>query len=145
MIKKATLEELSEAVRLANLLWQDSEYDELKSELEAEILSDESIIALYYEVDKAVGFAYSALRHDYVEGTNTSPVGYLEGIFTLEDYRGTGIAAELLSYCEKWAKEKGCAEFCSDCELDNSASYAFHMKSGFEEANRIICFYKKLR
>ena len=54
------------------------------------------------------------------------------------------IAAQLLSECEKWAKEKGCTEFASDCELDNADSYRFHMSLGFEEANRIICFRKDL-
>ena len=42
------------------------------------------------------------------------------------------------------AREKGCAEFASDCPAENEASRAFHVKSGFSEANRIICFTKKL-
>ena len=71
-------------------------------------------------------------------------VGYLEGIFVAEGYRSKGYASELLTECEKWAKEKGCSEFGSDCELDNSGSLRFHMAMGFEETNRIICFKKKL-
>ena len=35
----------------------------------------------------AVGFAQCGLRRDYVEGTDSSPVGYLEGIFIKEEYR----------------------------------------------------------
>jgi len=49
-----------------------------------------------------------------------------------------------LSACENWAKTKGCTEFASDCELDNVQSLQFHLNVGFEEANRIICFTKKL-
>ena len=45
---------------------------------------------------------------------------------------------------KKWAKEKGCNEFASDCELINEDSLKFHMALGFEEANRIICFRKEL-
>jgi len=67
---------------------------------------------------------------------------YLEGIFVSEGYRKQGFAAELLSECEKWAKEKGCMEFASDCELGNEDSVKFHMSLGFEEVNRIICFKK---
>ena len=52
-----------------------------------------------------------ALRRDYVEGTHTSPVGYLEGVFVQEEYRGRGVATALLRACEAWAGEKGCAEF----------------------------------
>ena len=66
-----------------------------------------------------VGFAECQLRYDYVEGTDSSPVGYLEGIFVKEEFRHRGFAKEILAECEKWTKEKGCTEFASDCELDN--------------------------
>ena len=46
--------------------------------------------------------------------------------------------------CEDWAKENGCQEFASDCELENVDSLAMHLKLGFSEENRIICFTKKL-
>ena len=46
--------------------------------------------------------------------------------------------------CEKWAKEKGCSEFASDCDLDNDVSLAFHINMGFTEVNRIICFTKQI-
>ena len=84
------------------------------------------------------------LLNDYVEGTDFSPVGYLEGIYVAEAYRKHGIAGKLLDACETWAKSKGCTEFASDCELDNVQSLRFHLHTGFEEANRIICFTKKL-
>lgn len=93
---------------------------------------------------EAVGFAQCQLRHDYVEGTEGSPVGYLEGIYVDEDWRGKGIARQLLAACENWARAQGCAEFASDCELTNAGSLAFHLNVGFQEANRIICFVKKL-
>lgn len=41
-----------------------------------------------------------------------------------------------MSECEKWAKEKGCKEFASDCEIDNMRSFDFHMTMGFTEANQ---------
>ncbi len=55
-----------------------------------------------------------------------------------------GYAKELLTACEAWARAKGCKEFASDCELENIKSFQFHKAMGFEEANRIICFVKKL-
>lgn len=91
-----------------------------------------------------VGFAQCGLRCDYVEGTETSPVGYLEGIFVKAEHRHKGYAAELLTACEAWARSMGCTEFASDCELDNTDSLQFHLATGFQEANRIICFTKKL-
>lgn len=50
----------------------------------------------------------------------------------------------LVIACETWAKERGCRKFASDCELSNTQSPAFHLRAGFQEANRIICFTKKL-
>ena len=99
---------------------------------------------LAFEKETAVGFAQCGLRRDYVEGTDSSPVGYLEGIYVAEDCRNKGVAKALLSACEDWAREQGCTEFASDCELDNTASLRFHLNVGFQESNRIICFTKKL-
>ena len=99
---------------------------------------------LAFEQERAVGFAQCQLRHDYVEGTDSSPVGYLEGIYVADGYRKQGIAKAHLKACENWAKTKGCSEFASDCELSNLQSLHFHLSMGFEEANRIVCFTKKL-
>lgn len=97
-----------------------------------------------YENEFPIGFAQCQLRYDYVEGTSTSPVGYLEGIFVKESYRSKGYAKELLTECEVWAKGNGCQEFASDCEIDNINSLHFHKSMNFTEANRIICFTKLL-
>ncbi len=55
-----------------------------------------------------------------------------------------GFAQALLRACEAWARERGCAEFASDCELENEVSAAFHARMGFAEVNRIRCFLKPL-
>jgi aminoglycoside 6'-N-acetyltransferase I len=108
------------------------------------IAKPDAAFFLAYAENVAIGFAQCQLRYDYVEGTDSSPVGYLEGIYVVEDYRKQGVAKELLNACESWAKAKGCTEFASDCELDNVQSLRFHLNVGFEEVNRIICFTKKL-
>ncbi len=144
MIQKATKKDIRTLAELAILLWEDSFIDELINDF-SEILSKEDAqIFLKYENDIPVGFAQCQLRHDYVEGTKTTPVGYLEGIFVMESYRGRGYAKALLNACEMWAKEKGCLEFASDCEMNNIDSFRFHQAMHFIEANRIICFTKKL-
>lgn len=91
-----------------------------------------------------IGVALCSLRHDYVEGCETSPVGYLEGVSVKETCRNQGVARRLVEECKKWAGEKGCREFASDCELNNTASLSFHLQLGFREQNRIICFKKDL-
>ena len=58
--------------------------------------------------------------------------------------RRKGIARKLLHACENWAKEHGCTEFASDCELSNIESQEFHQAVGFEEANRIVAYVRKI-
>ena len=141
MIKKATLQDIPAIGALMAALWPHHSAAEMEKDA-AEILNDPE--AAIFLAEQNAGFAHCGLRHDYVEGTGTSPVGYLEGIYVAENFRGQGYARDLLAACEGWAKEKGCREFASDCELDNTQSLSFHLKLGFAEANRIICFTKRL-
>ena len=144
MIRKAEIKDLPIIAALAYQLWPSHTMDEMQTEMAEILAKTDAAFFLAYEEDIAVGFAQCQLRHDYVEGTDSSPVGYLEGIYVAEDCRKQGFARELLSAAESWAKARGCTEFASDCELDNRESLKFHLSMGFEEANRIICFTKKL-
>ena len=129
---------------LACELWPDHSAEEMREEYDSLLAREDAAIFLYKEQGEAVGFAQCQLRRDYVEGTETSPVGYLEGIYVREGARRQGIARKLLSVCEDWAKAKGCTEFASDCELDNTDSQRFHRAVGFDEANRIVTYVKRL-
>lgn len=144
MIRKAKLEDLPVLTELALELWHEHAADKMYYDLGKIMVSGESVFFLAYEADKPVGFAQCQLRHDYVEGTETSPVAYLEGIYVKETFRELGFASQLMKACEDWARAEGCVEFASDCEIDNTESLAFHLKLGFKEANRIICFSKYL-
>lgn len=95
--------------------------------------------------DKGIrAFAEAALRHDYVNGCETSPVAYLEGIFVSPDARKTGVAQALLNAVQSWARAQGCSELASDADLHNLVSQAFHQASGFEETERVVFFRKRL-
>ena len=144
MIQRATEHDTEVLAGLAVLLWDNHDVAELRDEFAEILKSEEAACFLACEAGVPLGFAQCQLRHDYVEGTQTSPVGYLEGIFVRPEFRHRGLAKELLGACENWAREKGCTEFASDCELGNDASLNFHLSMGFAEANRIVCFTKKL-
>ena len=144
MIKSGEEKDILVLAELAVQMWESHSVGELAEDMAEIMAREDAIFFIKYEQDIPVGFAQCQLRHDYVEGTESSPVGYLEGIFVRADYRHRGYAGELLRECEKWAREKGCREFASDCELVNEDSRRFHMAMGFSEANRIICFTKEL-
>lgn len=143
-ICKATREELSHLADLALLLWPHHTYEEFMQEFSLLLEKEDAVFFLARIGDTSIGFAQCQLRRDYVEGTSSSPTGYLEGIYVKPEFRGAGAAGRLLKACEDWSRCKGCTEFASDCELTNQKSYLFHRNCGFEEANRIICFVKKL-
>ena len=138
------MNDLPKLTELALELWPDNAADKMYYDLGKIMMAGESVFFLAYAEEKPVGFAQCQLRHDYVEGTDTSPVGYLEGLFVKEAARQQGFAGKLLKACEDWARSEGCVEFASKCHIDDVDGLAFHLKLGFKEAGRIICFAKNL-
>ena len=144
MIRKANAQDAHALGMLASMLWPHHSEGEMAENFAELLKKMDAACFLAYDNNLPVAFAQCQLRHDYVEGTDYSPVGYLEGIFVMEACRKQGIAKKLLTACEEWAKSMGCREFASDCELGNDESLRFHLRTGFEEVNRIICFVKKI-
>lgn len=145
IIRKAEKSDIPALCLLASLpeVW-DSAPEELCGDFE-EILGSEKDLVLVSEEDGVVsGFANIRLRFEYVAGTKSSPVGYLEGIAVREEFRKKGIAKALFEEGIRWAKEKGCAEFASDCLITNEKSLAFHKSLGFDEIERTVHFAKKI-
>ena len=143
IIRIAKIKDAPAIAVLAQMMW-DHDAEALSEEFESLIESSDSAVFVAEEEGVPIAFAQCQLRRDYVEGTESSPVGYPEGIFVEEAFRHQGVASRLLSACEQWAREKGCSEFASDCELSNTDSLRFHLALGFTEANRVICFTKAL-
>ena len=141
---KATEKDAEALAGLVKIVWPENTEKALTKILLDYMDSDGSAVFAEKRDGSFIGVALCCLRHDYVEGCETSPVGYLEGVSVKEVCRKTGVAKRLLEECEQWAREKGCSEFASDCELSNAASLRFHLQNGFQEQNRIICFKKDL-
>ena len=143
-IRKATAADAETLAGMAAALFHHEDVQALREEFEALARDEEAACFLAEEEGMAVGFAQCQLRHDYVEGTSTSPVGFLEGLWVEETHQRQGVGTRLVHACEDWARIVGCTEFASDCELDNEASLAFHLACGFREVNRTIWFARKL-
>ncbi|MCM1988226.1 aminoglycoside 6'-N-acetyltransferase [Oceanirhabdus seepicola] len=144
-IVEAHIENLKDLVSMALDLWPEDTVDELKEEFTELLESEDDEVFLYQVKGENIGFIHVAIRRDYVEGSDSSPVGYVEGIYVKPNYRKKGIARELVKKGEQWALSKGCCQMGSDIEYDNTISYDFHKKIGFKEANRIICFIKEIK
>ena len=125
-------------------LWPECVYEEEFENCQRIYKSPTETFFLSKENNIYTGFIQMALRSDPVEGTSSSPVAYIEGIYIEPEYRQNGIARKLVERGEHWGIEHGCKEIASDTEVHNQISIAFHLQSGFEEINRVVCFRKTL-
>lgn len=141
---KAGIHDLQDCVSLEHALFPHQPKEELEPDVRHALGSPEQAYIVCRDGAQAVGYVNVALRRDYVEGADSSPVGYLEAIYVDPAYRGRGIARELARRAEAWALERGCSEMGSDAELDNVDSQAFHARIGYAEANRNVHFIRKI-
>ena len=145
-IAAATAADIADWVLLRQALWPDTGVDEHGAEIaEALAAPDRGLNLILRLADgAAVGFAEASLRHDYVNGCDSSPVAFLEGIYVAPPFRRRGLARQLVAAVEAWAAAQGCTELASDALLDNLASQQMHGALGFEETQRVVYFRKKL-
>jgi len=93
---------------------------------------------------RGIGFAEASIRTDYVNGTSSSPVAYLEGLYVAPEARGKGVARSLVRAVSEWALAAGCTELASDTQPENLVSQAVHAQLGFVETERAVFFRKSL-
>ena len=93
----------------------------------------------------AIGFAEGSKRVDYVNGTTSSPVAFLEGLYVAPEWRRRGVARALVESVVAWALQQGLSELASDSLIDNVAAHAAHGALGFEETERVVYFRRPLR
>jgi aminoglycoside 6'-N-acetyltransferase I len=129
-------------MRLA--LWPDADLVELRAEALAWDAANGVALIAFDDDGRAIGLAEATLRHDYVNGTDSSPVGFLEAWYVAADHRGRGVGRALIAAVEAWTRERGCSELASDALLDNTGSHAAHAACGFEETERVVYFRKVL-
>lgn len=79
-IRRAKTNQWQETAAIARMLWPSHEKEELEQEFRVLLQNPDAAVFLVYQGDVLAGFAQCGLRWDYVEGSSSSPVGYLEGI-----------------------------------------------------------------
>lgn len=137
--------DLGEWLRLRQLLWDDSDEDDHKSEM-LEIIEDpDSQFVAVADIGsgRLVGFLEASIRA-HVEDCDTDHVGYLEGWFVDERHRRLGIGRGLVGLAESWARGHGCTEMASDAEIGNLVSQEAHTKLGYSETSRLVHLRKEL-
>jgi aminoglycoside 6'-N-acetyltransferase I len=145
-VRRAGLENVDAWVALRHQLWPELEIEQHRTEAEASLNQPQTLVAFLCRdaEGKPVGLAEASVRSDYVNGCETSPVAFLEGIIVAPAARRRGVAALLVAAVGDWARSKGLTELASDAALDNIASHRMHAALGFEETERVVYFRRSL-
>lgn len=144
-IKPCTSVEQAGWLQLRMALWPANRSDHLSEMQElCEQPARYAQFVAYSSLGELQGLVEVALRSDYVNGTASSPVGFLEGLYVDPAWRKQGIAALLVGAAEGRARQQGCTEMASDALLENTSSHAMHRALGFEETERVVYFRKAL-
>jgi aminoglycoside 6'-N-acetyltransferase I len=143
-IRRATPEDKPEWLRMRQGLWPEAPLEYLSLDLDSRLAAEDKAVFLASTPEgQLVAFVETGL-HNYAEGCDTSPVGYIEAWYVDPHVRGQKLGRELIQVAEDWAREKGCTEMASDTWLDNHASIQAHYKMGYWEVDRLVHFVKKL-
>ncbi len=145
-VRAVDLQDKAEWLRMRTALWPDAEANH-STDIERFLTrADPTTIVLVAEREEGIlgGFLEAGTR-PWAEGCSSSPVGYIEGWWVDADLRRSGVGTMLVAAAETWASSLGLTEMASDAELANAESHAAHQALGYEEAERIVCFRKRLQ
>jgi aminoglycoside 6'-N-acetyltransferase I len=127
-------------------LWPDCPRDQHLEEMARFLEEPSRFVHFIIRADdgRGLGFAEASIRTDYVNGTSSSPVAYLEGLYVKPEARQKGLARRLVQAVAAWALSHGCIELASDTQPENLVSQATHRSLGFVETERAVFFCKPL-
>ena len=143
-IRRATAEDKPEWLRMRQGLWPEAPIEYLDYDLDEILADDQQAVFVAAGADGSLVAFIEAGMRSHVEGCETSPVGYIEAWYVDEHVRGQKLGKEMVRVAENWAREKGMAEMASDTWLENETSIAAHLKMGYDEAERLVHFVKRL-
>lgn len=133
-------------LELRSALWPDEPGEHLAA-MSAQLANPQRYaqFVAYGADGAAAGMVEAAIRSDYVNGTETSPVAFLEGLYVAPACRQQGWARQLVDAVTAWALAQGCTELASDAPLENVDSHRMHAALGFEETERVVYFRRVLK
>jgi aminoglycoside 6'-N-acetyltransferase I len=136
--------DLPQWVALRIALWPDEDAKVMTREAPGLLTRPGSLVLVAREGETVIGFTEAAIRRDYVNGCETSPVAFIEGIYVVPGQRRRGVARAMIVAVEDWARQQGLSELASDALLDNAQSHAMHNALGFGETERVVYFRKSI-
>jgi aminoglycoside 6'-N-acetyltransferase I len=144
-IRQMTAADRAAWVEMRAALWPEDAPEAHVDAVNEQLNSGENWGLMAETLDREIaGFAEIAVRK-YVNGCETRPVGFLEGIWVKPKFRRQGIGAQLIKQAEALLVARGLRELGSDTPINNRDSQAAHLAWGFSETERVVYFRKVLR
>ena len=143
-IRRATPADKPEWLRMRLLLWPFGTAEGFSEDMDGLLADPLAPVIVVERAEGRLGGFLEAGTRKYAEGGESSPVGYIEGWYVDEDLRGQGLGKALVQAAEDWARSQGLTEMGSDTWLENETSIQAHLKMGYQEAERLVHFIKKL-
>src|SRR3954464_1115477 len=113
-IDRCSAEYLPQWVALRFDLWPGEDQASMAAEAPAILAHPGRLVLVAREAGTVIGFAEASIRRDHVNGCETSPVAFIEGLYVKPEHRRRGIARALIGAIESWAREQGLEELASD-------------------------------
>lgn len=143
-IRQITAQNWDEWLRMALALYPHHTASELEPDMRVFIARADAAVFVAERPDGSLGGFVEVGARPYADGCDTSPVGYIEAWFIDADVRRQGYGRLLLQAAEAWARAAGYQEMASDALLDNTISHQAHLRSGYQEVERLVIFRKPL-
>jgi aminoglycoside 6'-N-acetyltransferase I len=148
-VRQATVLDIDDLVPMRHALWPDTPVEQHRARLQNILKGDAPgemplVCLVAKEGRRVLGFAEVGLR-SHADGCDPSrPCGFLEGWYVRPEERNRGLGRSLVSACENWARELGCAEMAADTWMDNDESQRAHTALGYEVVDRCVNYRKSL-
>jgi len=146
IVRAVEVEDYDEWLRLRYALWPGPKHslEKLKND-RSDIHADsmQRVLVAQNPDGSLCGMVEVSIRKE-AEGCSTDQIGYIEGWYVDQDFRGKGIGGKLIQKAENWARSQGCTEMASDTTSDYPLSPTAHEHLGYKEVQHTTHFAKKL-
>lgn len=138
-IRQATIEDLETLIEMGEQLHlAEKEFeplltfskDESRARYSEELNNPNALLLVAQDNQKIVGYLYAHAGSVEYFSTDKAECE-IEVVYVSSEYRGQGIAQQLIDGCLSWAKDKNVFRFKTGIYAQNAASQSAFMKYGF--------------
>lgn len=130
MIRKATLEDLPILMELERVCFKDSRYS--REQIEWILRGKDEVTYLYFQDSNAIGSLMLSLQGD---------MGRVISVGVHPDWRGKGVARELMNVADKWFLDSGAAVVDLEVGVNNKDALNLYRSLGYEVVRVLKKYY----